>query len=241
MKKASLVETAFEHDVPIFCPAFSDSSAGFGLVLHQVKRPKAHLSIDSVKDFRELTDIKIAAPASGLLMIGGGVPKNFIQDTVICAEILGKDVPMHQYAVQITVADARDGAAKAADAVIASVKKNGVDSKDVKTMQFRIDPVYDYGKNAGMPRITGYTVTSIPAGGIDSDAGTGATTHTITGLANGTAYSFTVVATNAVGAGSASAASNSVTPVARNCWIGPARTSAPMPRSTRGPTAGLPG
>jgi len=79
-------------------------------VLHQHKRPKSHVSIDSVKDFRELTEIKIAAPASGLLMIGGGVPKNFIQDTVICAEILGKDVPMHQYAVQITVADARDGA-----------------------------------------------------------------------------------------------------------------------------------
>jgi len=43
-------------------------------------------------------------------MIGGGVPKNFAQDTVICAEVLGKDVPMHEYAVQITVADARDGA-----------------------------------------------------------------------------------------------------------------------------------
>ncbi len=109
-KKGSLVQTAYEHDVPIFCPAFSDSSAGFGLVLHQHRRPKNHVSIDSVKDFRELTDIKIAAPTSGLLMIGGGVPKNFIQDTVICAEILGKDVPMHQYAVQITVADARDGA-----------------------------------------------------------------------------------------------------------------------------------
>jgi deoxyhypusine synthase len=109
-KKDSLVQVAYENDVPIFCPAFSDSSAGFGLVLHQHKRPKNHVSIDSVKDFRELTEIKIAAPASGLLMIGGGVPKNFIQDTVICAEILGKDVPMHQYAVQITVADARDGA-----------------------------------------------------------------------------------------------------------------------------------
>jgi deoxyhypusine synthase len=109
-KKDSLVQVAYENDVPIFCPAFSDSSAGFGLVLHQHKRPKSHVSIDSVKDFRELTEIKIAAPASGLLMIGGGVPKNFIQDTVICAEILGKDVPMHQYAVQITVADARDGA-----------------------------------------------------------------------------------------------------------------------------------
>jgi deoxyhypusine synthase len=43
-------------------------------------------------------------------MIGGGVPKNFAQDTVICAECLGKMVPMHKYAVQITVADVRDGA-----------------------------------------------------------------------------------------------------------------------------------
>jgi deoxyhypusine synthase len=44
-------------------------------------------------------------------MIGGGVPKNFIQDTVVCAEILGHDdVQVHKYAVQITVADVRDGA-----------------------------------------------------------------------------------------------------------------------------------
>lgn len=109
-KKDSLVQAAYENDVPIFCPAFSDSSAGFGLVLHQHERPDQHLSIDSVKDFRELTDIKIKAGTSGLLMIGGGVPKNFAQDTVVCAEILGKDVPMHKYAVQITVADVRDGA-----------------------------------------------------------------------------------------------------------------------------------
>ena len=43
-------------------------------------------------------------------MIGGGVPKNFIQDTVVCAELLGKKVDMHKYAIQITVADTRDGA-----------------------------------------------------------------------------------------------------------------------------------
>jgi len=109
-KKNSLVQAAYEHDVPIFCPAFSDSSAGFGLVMHQSERPDRHLSIDSVKDFRELTDIKIKAGTSGLLMIGGGVPKNFAQDTVVCAEILGKNVPMHKYAIQITVADVRDGA-----------------------------------------------------------------------------------------------------------------------------------
>lgn len=110
VKKNSLVQTAFEHDVPIFCPAFSDSSAGFGLVLHQWNTPESHVSIDSVKDFLELTMIKMAVENSGLLMIGGGVPKNFAQDTVICAEVLGKEVPMHRYAIQITVADARDGA-----------------------------------------------------------------------------------------------------------------------------------
>ncbi len=110
IKKYSLVQAAFENDVPIFCPAFSDSSAGFGLVMHQVKSPKEHVSIDSVKDFLELTRIKIVAKTTGLLMIGGGSPKNFAQDTVVCAEILGREVPMHKYAVQITVADVRDGA-----------------------------------------------------------------------------------------------------------------------------------
>ncbi|OHB63043.1 MAG: deoxyhypusine synthase [Planctomycetes bacterium RBG_13_60_9] len=109
-KKDSLVLAAYERDVPIFCPAFSDSSAGFGLVKHQIENPDEHVSIDSVKDFRELTEIKIRSNISGLFMVGGGVPKNFAQDTVICAEILGHQVDMHKYAVQITVADVRDGA-----------------------------------------------------------------------------------------------------------------------------------
>lgn len=109
-KKDSLIQLAYEHNVPIFCPAFSDSSAGFGLVKHQWDNPESHVSIDSVKDFLELTKVKLAAKTTGLFMIGGGVPKNFAQDTVVCAEILGFEVPMHQYAVQITVADVRDGA-----------------------------------------------------------------------------------------------------------------------------------
>ena len=110
VKKGSLVELAYRHHVPIFCPAFTDSSAGFGLVKHQVDRPDRHLTLDSIRDFYELTRIKMEAKTTGIFMIGGGVPKNFIQDTVICAEVLGRDVPMHKYAVQITVADARDGA-----------------------------------------------------------------------------------------------------------------------------------
>jgi deoxyhypusine synthase len=109
-KKDSLIETAYDNNIPIFCPAFTDSSAGFGLVMHQEKNPKNCLTIDSIREFRELTEIKIKSKSSGLLMIGGGVPKNFVQDTVVCAELLGKEVDMHKYAVQITVADTRDGA-----------------------------------------------------------------------------------------------------------------------------------
>jgi len=109
-KKESLVQLAYEKNIPIFCPAFTDSSAGFGLVKHQVENPEKHLNIDSIADFKELTDVKIKAGTTGLFMIGGGVPKNFVQDTVICAEILGKEVDMHKYAIQITVADSRDGA-----------------------------------------------------------------------------------------------------------------------------------
>lgn len=113
-KKDSLIQRAYEKGVPIFVPAFSDCSAGFGIVKHQVDRRKAgkpYLTIDSGGDFRELTEIKLAAGTTALFMVGGGVPKNFAQDTVVCAEILGHDdVEMHKYAVQITVADVRDGA-----------------------------------------------------------------------------------------------------------------------------------
>jgi deoxyhypusine synthase len=109
--EGSMVRTAFENDVPIFCPAFSDCSAGFGLVAHQHARgdnPK--VSIDSVKDFYELTQIKMKNPTTGIFMLGGGVPKNFTQDIVVAADILGEEPPMHKYAVQVTVADVRDGA-----------------------------------------------------------------------------------------------------------------------------------
>jgi deoxyhypusine synthase len=107
----SIVHEAFRKDVPIFVPAFSDCSAGFGLVAHQHGRgEKAKVTIDSVRDFYELTQIKMQNPTTGLFMVGGGVPKNFAQDIVVCADVLGADAPMHKYAVQITVADVRDGA-----------------------------------------------------------------------------------------------------------------------------------
>ena len=112
-KADSIVLEAYKRGIPIFVPAFSDCSAGFGLVFHQVSRQregKPYMSIDSVADFRELTQIKVESGVTGLIMLGGGVPKNFVQDIVVSAEFLGYEADMHKYAVQLTVADERDGA-----------------------------------------------------------------------------------------------------------------------------------
>jgi deoxyhypusine synthase len=107
----SIVYEAYKKDVPIFCPAFSDCSAGFGLVHHiHSHEGQPAVSWDGGKDFYELTQLKIRTKDTGLFMVGGGVPKNFAQDIVVAAEVLGNDAPMHKYAVQITVADVRDGA-----------------------------------------------------------------------------------------------------------------------------------
>lgn len=130
----SVVLSAYRKGVPVFVPALSDSSAGFGIVLHQAaagREGRESVSLDSGKDFLELARIKLASRASGLLMLGGGVPKNFAQDIVVAAEMLQQDdaasarapasadgtgtaphaeVTMHRYAVQLTVADSRDGA-----------------------------------------------------------------------------------------------------------------------------------
>jgi deoxyhypusine synthase len=120
-KHESIVKTCFEKRVPIFVPAFSDCSAGFGIVLQQteaIEEGRGLVAFDSGKDFRELTDIKLACKETGLLMLGGGVPKNFAQDIVVAAELLNErkggkargDIGMHKYAIQMTVADSRDGA-----------------------------------------------------------------------------------------------------------------------------------
>ncbi len=106
----SVVYSAYQKGVPIFVPAFSDCSAGFGLIHHQWHNKEKYLSIDSARDFLELTRIKIECAETGILMIGGGVPKNFTQDVVVATEVLDADRPMHKYAVQLTVADERDGA-----------------------------------------------------------------------------------------------------------------------------------
>jgi len=126
-KGESILLAAHRKGVPVFSPAFSDCSAGFGIVMHQAERAgqgQPAVAIDSGKDFLELTRIKIHTMEqkgdTGLFMLAGGVPKNFVQDIVVSGELLvekglvdlppNTETPMHKYAIQLTAADARDGA-----------------------------------------------------------------------------------------------------------------------------------
>lgn len=113
-KHDGFVEAAFKKHVPIFVPAFSDCSAGFGFVAHQHKQLQAGepmVTLDAARDFLDLTYLKMhCSKNTAIVMVGGGVPKNFTQDIVVAADVLGVDASMHKYAIQLTVADQRDGA-----------------------------------------------------------------------------------------------------------------------------------
>jgi len=104
----SVMQAAHEKNVPIFIPAINDSSIGIGLAMHQNEKRSA-MSIDSIKDLRELAYLKSKCGDTGIIIIGGGVPKNYTQDAVVAAEMLGYEVDKHKFGIQISTADVRDG------------------------------------------------------------------------------------------------------------------------------------
>lgn len=107
---ASLLRVCHERRVPLFAPALADSAAGPGLVAHRARRGAEALALDGVADLAELTRIKLEGGRhSGLLEVGGGVPKSAVLQTVAVAEALGARAAPHRYAVQITAGGERGG------------------------------------------------------------------------------------------------------------------------------------
>ncbi|MFL2940741.1 MAG: deoxyhypusine synthase family protein [Candidatus Poseidoniales archaeon] len=104
----SVMQAAYEMNVPIFIPALNDCSIGIGLAMNQVEKEDS-MSIDSIKDLREIAMMKKVSGNSGLIIVGGGVPKNYSQDSVVMAEMLGFNVRKHKFGIQISTADSRDG------------------------------------------------------------------------------------------------------------------------------------
>ena len=104
----SVMQAAYDKKVPIFIPAINDSSIGIGLAMHQNEKHNT-MSIDSIKDLRELAYLKSECGETGIIVVGGGVPKNYSQDAVVAAEMLGYKVDKHKFGIQISTADVRDG------------------------------------------------------------------------------------------------------------------------------------
>jgi len=109
--EASILKTASRYGVPIFVPALSDSSIGIGLTfLHLRKKvPSEGLLIDQIRDSFEIAQLKKMASVTGAIYIGGGVPKNYIQQLGPVSELLFQKESGHRYALQITTDDPKWG------------------------------------------------------------------------------------------------------------------------------------
>lgn len=102
----SILATAYENNVPVFCPAIVDSAYGIAYLVNKRIDEKFDVTIDQMRDFEQIVEIKRRAENSGVIYVGGGVPKDFIQLTAIGASITesgeyGEPHP-HKYAIQIT-------------------------------------------------------------------------------------------------------------------------------------------
>ena len=100
----SIVATAARRGVPMFVPALNDSSIGIGLTHHYHRATRAgtpKIAIDSIRDNYELTQIVVQSKKTAALYIAGGVPKNYINDSVVMAYIFEEEKG-HSYALQLT-------------------------------------------------------------------------------------------------------------------------------------------
>ncbi len=103
--KGSILGACARRGIPLFVPALNDSSIGIGLTEHYHRarqEGREPFRISSISDNYELTQIVVKSPATAALYISGGVPKNFINDSIVMSYIFGIDTGGHKYALQIT-------------------------------------------------------------------------------------------------------------------------------------------
>ncbi len=103
--KNSILGTAAKYGVPVFSPALNDSSIGIGLTDHYHLRKQAgkpRVIIDAIRDNYELTQLTVKSKKTAAIYVAGGIPKNFINDSVVMGYIFGKNTGGHSYAFQVT-------------------------------------------------------------------------------------------------------------------------------------------
>ena len=107
-----ILATASRERLPVFCPALADSSIGMALTVYRNEKRKAGqppMIYDPMVDNLEIMSLKRRWTKSGVIFLGGGTPKNYIQQVIPMSEIAGMEVPPHSYAIQVTTDDAKFG------------------------------------------------------------------------------------------------------------------------------------
>ncbi len=100
-KETGILSAAARANLPIYCPAPGDSVFGTALAAARVKQGNQFL-FDVVQDVVEMVQIACSAKSTGVVLIGGGTPKNYIQQVELCGYIFDKELTGHEYAIQIT-------------------------------------------------------------------------------------------------------------------------------------------
>ncbi|MHC4984556.1 MAG: deoxyhypusine synthase family protein [Planctomycetota bacterium] len=107
----SIVHQCHKLGVPMFCPAINDSSIGIGLTEHYHRHRTdgtGRIAIDSLRDNYELVQTVLKSKKTAAIYVAGGVPKNYINDSIVMAYIFNQERG-HDYAIQVTTAVTQDG------------------------------------------------------------------------------------------------------------------------------------
>lgn len=153
----SIVRQCHKLGVPVFCPALNDSSIGIGLTehRHRCKREgRKGIAIDSIRDNYELTQIVVKSPKTAAIYVAGGVPKNYINDSVVMSYIFGLERG-HDYAIQVTTAVTQDGGLSGS--TLGEAQSWGKIAKEARFAMAWVEP------SVSLPLLAGYLFDRYPA------------------------------------------------------------------------------
>jgi deoxyhypusine synthase len=153
----SIVRQCHLLGVPVFSPALNDSSIGIGLTHHRRRcrlEGRPGLAIDSIRDNYELTQIVVRSPKTAAIYVAGGVPKNYINDSIVMAGIFNQERG-HAYAIQVTTAVTQDGGLSGS--TLGEARSWGKISRDARFAMAWVEP------SVSLPLLAAYVFDKHPA------------------------------------------------------------------------------
>jgi deoxyhypusine synthase len=100
-KEEGILTAAAKHGVPVYCPAFGDSVHGLAVAEGRLRTGK-RIAFDIIGDILETAHLALTANKTGVVYVGGGTPKNFVQQSGVAAYLFQRERPGHSYGIQVT-------------------------------------------------------------------------------------------------------------------------------------------